>query len=272
MGFQIIEGCVRRLWVPMDTTSTPTLYNGQLVKSTGDGVGPLAAASGVADTSGLQAIAGVVLGNNNKVPVYDSTVKTEKITSVITQADQVARNFMGVEGKYSKGDTQCFVEVGMIGPGTVLKAPIFGSATVHGTALTAQTVSTGSTTGLGYTADACNFTPVADLATSYCRQGANAGVYRISDDTSTTVETNDVAFPYDIAIGDKMVRAPLRPFGQSYIQINSTSGALGLWIDGTASPATNYFIVDVLELDLRESGNEHVIFTFHPCHFDKVRA
>lgn len=272
MGFQIIEGCTRRLWVPMDTTSTPTLYNGQLVQSTGDGVGPLAAAVGAGDTTGKQVIAGVVLGNNNKTPVYSSTVNAEYITAVITQADQVARNFIGVEGKYSKTDPQCFVEIGMIDEDTVLKAPIFGHATTFGTALTLQTVSTGSATGLGYTADACNFTPVADLCTTYCRQGANAGIYRISDDTSTTVETNDLAFPYDIAIGDRMVRAPLRPFGQSYMQINSTSGALGLWVDGTASPATNYFIIDVLELDLREAGKEHVIFKFHPCHFDKVRA
>lgn len=271
MGFEVLEGSPRAYWAPVDTTSTPTLYHGQLVRSTGDGVGSLAVASGVGDTSGKQVIKGVVVGDNNDVKVYDSTYKGNSVTAVITQAAQAAREVLGVEGRYSKGDKAAYVQIQEITAQTVLRGKIYGSSTVHGTALTTLTITTGSTTGLGFTSNATQFTPVADLSTSYCLTGANAGIYRISDDTSTTVETNDLAFPQDIAIGDTFVRAPLRPTGTSYVQLNGTAG-IGLWFDGTASPATNYFIIDVLDLDLSNTADATVVFRFAPCHFDLVRA
>ncbi len=268
--FKVKRNPVDTLWVPMDTTSQPTLYVGQLVKSTGDGVGAMAVASGVADTSNLQVIAGVVAGTNNRTPVYNSTYSRDSIGSVITQAEQAARDFFGQEGQWSKGDPQAFVQIHKIDAHTVMEAPLYNSTI--GTAPTLLTATVGSTSGLGFTSNACDVTPVADLVTSYCRTGANRNIMRISDDTSTTVETNDVAFPNDIAIGDTFIRVPLRPFGQSYVQINSTSGAVGLFFDISQTPATNYFIIDVLELDLSIAGQEKVLFTFHPCHFDKVRA
>lgn len=266
MAFQVIENPIRTVWVPLDTTSTPTLYNGQLVYSTGDGAGNLGQASGVGDTSGKKVPMGVVVGTNNRTPVFSTTSNSDSITAVITQAAQNARDYTGVEGAWSKGDQQAFVQVTLIGQNTILRAPIYNSTL--GTAPTLLTVTTGSATGLGFTSNACDFTPVADLCTSYCRTGANAGLYRISDDTSTTVETNDVAFQNDIAIGDTFVRVPVRPFGQSYVQTDTNA----LFLDCTASPATNYWIIDVIRLDLREAGKEFVEFKFNSCHFDLVRA
>lgn len=266
MGFKILENPVRTIWVPLDTTSTPTLYNGQLVYSTGDGAGNLGQASGVGDTSGKKVPMGIVVGNNNRTPVYSTTSNSDSITAVITQAAQNARDYTGVEGYWTKGDQQSFVQVDLIGQNTIIEAPLY-NATL-GTAPTLLTVTTGSTTGLGFTSNACDFTPVADLCTSYCRTGANAGLYRISDDTSTTVETNDVAFEYDIAVGDTFVRVPVRPFGQSYVQTDANA----LYFDVSASPATNYWIIDVIGLNLREAGKETVIFKFNSCHFDLVRA
>ena len=266
MGFTVVENPIRTIWAPLDTTSTPTVYVGQLAKSTGDGVGAVAQASGAGDTTGKQVIMGVISGTNNRTPVYSTTSNSDSITAVITQAAQNARDFTGVEGFYSKGDQQSYVQLTLIGPNTILKAPIYNAAL--GTAPTLLTVSTGSTTGLGFTSNACDFTPVADLATSYCRTGANAGLYRISDDTSTTVETNDVAFQYDIAIGDTFVRVPMRPFGQSYVQTDASA----LYFNSAASPATDYFIIDVIGLDLKEAGKESVYFKFNQCHFDLVRA
>ena len=270
MGFKVVENEIRTIWAPMDTTSTPTLYNGQLVQVTGDGVGPLAIAGGVADTTNKQVIYGVVVGSNNRTPVYDSTYSTDKITAVITQAAQTARDWTGQEGVWVKGDPQCMVQIAVIDARTVLSAPIY-NATI-GVAPTLLTVTTGSSTGLGFTSNACEFTPVADICTSYCRSGANAGIYRVSDDTSTTVETNDLAFPQDIAVGDTFVRAGMRPVGKSFVQLNSTSGAVGLFFDNAVGLVTDYFIIDVLELDLRVSGKEKVNFRFHPAHFDAVRA
>ena len=268
MGMRVVENAVRTIWAPMDTTSTPTLYYGQLVVVTGDGVGPAAAASGVGDTTGKQVLYGIVVGSNNRTPVYDSTHSTDKITAVITQAAQTERDWVGAEGVWVKGDPQCMVQVAVISAETVIQSPLY--VTSDGTAPTLLTVTTGSTDGLGFTSNATDFTPVADLCTSYCRTGKNAGIYRISDDTSTTVETNDLAFPQDIAVGDTFVRVPVRPVGYSYVQLNATDP--GLFINCALGLVTDYFIIDVLELDLRVAGKENVKFRFHPCHFDKVRA
>ena len=271
MGFEVMDGSPRTYWADMDTTSTPTLYHGQLVQSTGDGVGPLAVATGAADTTAKQVIKGVIVGDNNDVKTWSSTYNANYITSVITQAAQAARETLGVEGKTPKGDPAAKVQIAEITPQTVLRAPIFASATVHGTALTTLTVSTGSSTGLGFTSNACDFTPVADLATAYCKSGANAGIYRITDDAVTTAATNDLAFPQDIAIGDTFHRAGLRTTGLSYVNLNTTAG-IGLWFDGTFSPATNYFLIDVLDLDLSNAAGATVTFRFGTPHFDPLRA
>jgi len=70
--------------------------------------------------------------------------------------------------------------------------------------------------------------------------------------------------PYDTAIGDQFVRVPLRPFGVSYVQIGATSSS---YIDVSASPATNYFIIHVIRLDLSEAGSEFVDFRFDVDNF-----
>lgn len=271
MGFEVMDGSPRTYWADMDTTSTPTLYHGQLVQSTGDGVGPLAVAAGAGDTTNKQVIKGVVVGDNNDVKTWSSTYNANYITSVITQAAQAAREVLGVEGKTPKGDKAAKVQIAEITAQTVLRAPIFGSATVHGTALTTLTETTGSTDGLTVTTNNTQFTPVADLASIHCLTGANAGIYRITDDADAGAATTDLAFPQDIAIGDTFVRAPMRTTGTSYVQLNSTAG-IGLWFDGTASPATNYFIIDVLDLDLSNTAGATVTFRFAPCHFDLVRT
>lgn len=273
MGFEVMDGSPRTYWADMDTTTGPdTLYHGQLVQSTGDGVGPLAVAAGVGDTTNKQVIKGVVVGDNNDVKVWSSTYNANYITSVTTQAAQVAREVLGVEGKTPKGDKACKVQIAEITAQTVLRAPIFGSATVHGTALSTLTETTGSATGATITTNATQFTtPVADLTSIYCATGANAGIYRITDDTSATVATVDVAFPYDVAIGDTFTRTAIRTTGLSYVNINTTT-AVGLWLDGTVNPATHYYIIDVLDLDLSNRAGATVTFRFAPCHFDLVRT
>lgn len=255
----------QRLWVPVD--GTDTLYTNQIVKSSGDGVAPLGAASGAADTTNKGIPFGVVVGNDtHPAPVHDATFNSTSITGVQTQAAQVARDFEGAEGQWTKSDPQAKVLVDLIGPDSIIEAPIYNSS--FGTAISLLTVTTGSTTGLGFTSNACDFTPVADLATTYCRSGANMGLQRISDDTSTTVTTNDTAFTYDIAIGDTFVRVPLRPIGLSYVQFDSES----VFIDGSASPATDYYVVNVLWLDLSVAGEEKAYFKFTGDHFSLARA
>lgn len=252
------------IWVPID--SADTIYTGSIVTSTADGVGPVGAAAGAADTTGKAIIRGLVLATNDDVPTLNTTYMNHSVAGVTTQAAQVARAWYGNEGQWAKNDPQPLVKIALLTPQTMIKARLYNSS--WGTAPTVLTVTTGSATGLGFTSNACDFTPVADLCTSYCRSGANAGLMRISDDTSTTVETNDIAFPQDIAVGDTFVRVPLRPFGDSYVQMDTES----LFFDVSASPATDYYAINVIELNLKEAGNEYVIFTFASVHFDGHRA
>ncbi|MFQ5493601.1 MAG: hypothetical protein ACE5DX_05600 [Candidatus Dojkabacteria bacterium] len=254
----------RHQWVALNSTSQ--VYVGQLVYDVADGIAGIGQASGAADTTNKRVPLGVVIGTSNDVPVSSTTSNSETITGVITQADQIARANIGVEGPNPKGDKQAFAKIALVTAQTVLKVKLYNASL--GTAPTLQTVTTGSTTGLGYTANATDVAGVADLATAFCRTGANAGLYRITDDTSTTVITNDRAFQQDIAVGDTFVRVPLRPQGLSFVQTDSNA----LFFDVSATPATNYWVINTLELNLKEAGKEYVLCTLHPDHFSSKRA
>ena len=205
MGFSVVENEIRTVWMPVHASDT--VYVGQIVgcglaTPADEGVLPIGAAAGASDTTGKAIPFGVVVGVNDYDPTFDTTYKALSGTQVLSQANQLARSWRGVEGElWSKGDPQLFAQVAVIGPHTVIRGPIFNAA--YGTAPSVRTVTTGSSDGLGFTASAADFTPVANNATHYCRTGANRGISRIGDDTSTTVTTNDKAFPYDIAVGGR---------------------------------------------------------------------
>lgn len=268
MGFQIAMGTPHIIWCPVDQadrSSYETLRIGQLVYAGSDGVINLGQASGTSDTSGKKVPFGVVVGHNRYVPLNDTTYKTEYITAV--DPHSTTEDFrMSASLNYPMGDKQAMVKVALIDPTTVIRGQLYNAT--YGVAPSVQTVTTGSTSGAGYTASACDFTPVADLATLYCRTGANAGCYRVSTDTSTTIKTTGGYFPYDIAIGDTFVSVPLRPWGTSYVQTDAEA----MFLDVSASPATNYWTINVLKLDLSTAGHEHVLFTFNADHFCKNRA
>jgi len=272
--FSVVENEIRTIWCALDGSST--YYDGQLVSIlaaskahvTGTVV-PLAVPAGAADTTNFQLIFGVVVGTNDITATYNSTGRY--ITGAITQAAQVARitsGFFGAEGMYSKSDPQPLVEVAVIGPNTVLRGDIRNAAV--GTAPTVIADADGTDT-TGYTTagltSACDFTPVANNCTIYCRTGANAGLYRVTNDTSTTAPDVTVAFPYDVALGDTFVRVPMKQ-GSSNVYI----GGPGLYFDVAQTAATNTFNVHVLDMNLTEAGKEHATFCFSPVHFDSARA
>ena len=268
--FRIDHGSPRKLWVPVDRTTGASLYVGQLVQMGGtsfNGAAPLAAAKGAADTTNAQIIYGVVCGTNYKTPVFLATYG-QYAAPAASQADQASVVKLGVEGMHPKGDPQVMVEVDVIDASTVLTGDICNAT--QGVAPTVVTVTTGSTTGAGMTTGAIDFTPVANMNTFYCRSGANKGIYRVSKTISKTVHTFDTYWPYDIAVGDTFVAVPMKQ-GQSYVQINETAGYLGTCFDCSDSPATNYFQIDVLSLDLREAGKETVTFMFNPIHLCAAR-
>jgi hypothetical protein len=260
-GFTVVEAPMRTIWVPVGyvTTATPkTLYVGQLVTNTiattSNGVMPFVQ-SGTPDT---RVPFGVVIGTNNKEPVYDATYKAEYITSVNTQATLLARKWALAEGMWAKGDSQAMVQIAVIGPSTVLKGRIFAGA--YGTAPTVGTCSAISTDGLSVTCGTAGLglTRIAYNSTIYCRTGANAGLYRISYDTDTTLNATTlyIPFPYDTAVGDTFVSVNAA-VGQTLL----TFDALGTYINGQAAQSASNR-VNMLELDLSVAGQESAIFSF----------
>jgi hypothetical protein len=276
MGFDIADGITntQQAWFPIDMTlATQTLYVGQLVKKgTGamNGVGPLAAASGAYDITGDQQILGIVMGTNNYplTELFDATYG-QYITAVATQAAQKAIMKMGVEGMHPKNDPAPYVQLALLEPSIWCKAPIFNGT--FGTATTVLTVTTGSTTGASMTTNAHERASVANLSTMYCRTGANAGIYRVDKSASTTTHTFDTYFPFAISVGDTFVMANMVQ-GESYVQINTTTGYLGMCFDNGADASSSYFGITVKELNLAEAGKEYIVFKFSAAHFAGIRT
>jgi len=265
MGFSVVWGTsVGHVWVPI--VDSDTCYVGQIVAcQANEGVVPIGAASGANDTTGKLVPMGVVIGTNNRRPSYDSTYKTEKITDATPLA--TTTEFTGVEGPWAKGDRQAMVEVALIDQCTVLKGRLFNAA--YGTAITVGTVSTGDSNGVSCTSSAVEVAGVAGLASLYFRGGANAGAYRITDDTSTTAITWDKPTYAAVAVGDTLVRANgLRVFGPSRAQFDSEA----TYIDNSAALTSDYYGLDVIKLDLSKAGEEHVYFRFNADHFALKRA
>ena len=265
MGFQVVSANPRLVWMPVDYGSAgDTLYVGQLVKSTSDGVAPLGAASGAYDTTGEASVLGVVVGTNNLNPVYNSTYKAEYITSVSSQAALAAREFRMVEGPFGKGDSQAMVQVAIITPDTYVKGQFFNST--FGTAPTAVVCKTQSTTGLGvaYTAGQADAASVADNSTLCGRTGANSGIYRIRTDATNSAAVTAVAFPNDVQVGDTFGAINCRPIGLSKVQTDTES----MFFDSSAALSADYWGIDVISLDLSEAGKESVVFKFNGTHFD----
>lgn len=270
--FKVKEGVGRTLWVAGDGSST--YYIGQLVSLVAAGkahtpgtVVPLAVPAGAADATNFQIPFGVVVGFNKRTTTRNSTYGLYD-GGVLTQALQLARDWVLNEGMYSKGDPQVLLKVAEILPSTVLEGPIYNAA--YGTAPTVVADTAGTDT-TGYTTagttGACDFTPVANLATIYCRSGANKGLYRTTNDTTNTAPDVTVAFPYDVVLGDTFVRVPLKQgFSHMYI------GGPGMYIDCSQLDATNAFHTVVYKLDLREASKETATFRFCADHFSFARA
>ena len=274
--FEVVKYPQHVGWYPVNYTnaSASTCYVGQLVVCgpTGSthGIKPWIMA-GIADTTADQVPFGVVIGTNNRTPLYSATYKSEYITAVRTQAAQLARDWTGQEGMYKKGDPQAMVQVAVIGPQSVLKGRIWNAAI--GTAIGVDTATAASTDGTALTASASDFTPVAYKATYYCRSGENAGLYRgNSYDTSTTTHTfYGPDWPYDIAIGDTFVSCNL-VIGTTTMGLD-TSAPGGMFINNAAAvETTNYIYVDVLEINLEKPGEEYALFRLNPLQFLAVRA
>lgn len=271
-GFEIAEGTARTFQAATDGTST--YYLGQLVSfsaaskaATPGTVVPLAVPAGAFDTTNFQTIAGIVVGISDKTQTF--AAMGQYTTGVVTQAAQLARSYYnGGTGMYSPKDPQVILTIAEVLPTTLIRGPICETG---GTAPTVET-DTGGADTTGYTTagtqSASSFTPVANTCSVYCRSGKNMGLWRTTNDTSTTAMDVTVAFPYDVAAGDTFVRFSLKQ-GLSLLYISGP----GMYIDNTLSGGTtNYFGAFVYNIKADEAGKEYAEFRFDACHFSNIRS
>lgn len=264
----VAHGSPQTIWLPVQTTID--VYVGSIICmdtsafATREGVIVREQADGVENLTNSDVPLGVVVGTNEKIPLFSTTYKCEYTTgaAVADAHDGSAREYILQEGPWSKGDQRSMVEVAVIGPATVLRAPIYHNAV--GTAPTLLTCTATDTDGKQATTNNCGFTPVAGMATIYCRKGSNAGIYRITDDTSGTTAEWDVYMPKDVAIGDTFVRVPV-VVGPSHVRLGDDT--VCSYVNSTETPGTHYETVIVTRLDLREAGKEFCEFMFAPSAF-----
>ena len=171
-----------------------------------------------------------------------------------------AADFVGVNvdaaGTYataqnSDGSDNAAITTLIINPLAVYKARLSGGAT-DGTALTAQTITTASTDGLSVvTSGFDSNSPDMDEGIVWGYSGANAGKARKITSTSANDATITVAFPHDIAVGDKFLFAAVSPLSTITAQLTTNLTE----IDATAAISGDATIV-VVEMMLKDEAFE----------------
>lgn len=255
---------IQRVWAPVDDVD---IYRvGALVGwETGDTDGVIMAGVAGAGPDATTNICGIIEAVDERDPTFNPSFGGNQVTGVITKTAQDARNlgYSSDRGVIPHNDAGAFVKIALLTPWTKVKIPIFNAN--FGVGITEFTVTTGDTSGLGFSSNSVDFTPVAGEATSFFRTGPSEGLQRISNDTDAAVETNDQAFKV-IAIGDVGVRVPYRRFGESKV----VTDAEGIFADGASTGASNHWRFHVLYLDLERSGEEAMYGFFNHIHFDSV--
>lgn len=258
-GFSVMDNTqLGTVWVPVDGTAS--IYTGQLVylglqTPADSGVVNLGQAGGFADITTRKIPYGVVIGNNNKTKLYNSTYKTDYITAVDTAAAQLLRDWRGVEGMYAKGDPCPMAHVALIGPGTVLRGRLM--TTAYGTVPTEKTITTATST-VAFVSAAIDVATVAYNSTVFFRSGANMGIYRIVSSASDTTHTLTKAMPQSPVVGDKFVMLPVRQ-GTCRVQTD----AQAMFIDCVQACTTHFWLVDGIEVHAETAGEEYFVFKFN---------
>lgn len=136
----------------------------------------------------------------------------------------------------------------IINPHAVYRARLCGGAANE--ALTIGTETTGSTDGLVVTVSGIDpNSPDLNEGTVWGYSGANTGKARAIITTSANVANTTVAFPYDIAIGDRFLFANLRPLRTILAQFTTDMTA----IDASATLSSDATAVTI-EMILNDSS------------------
>lgn len=259
---------VQRVWAPVDAVDTYRV--GMLVgweQGAFDGVVNAGVAG--ANPDATTNICGIIEAIDTLEPLQLNTTvaKGSFVVGVSTAAAQNARQLSPTtaKGPWIYGDKAVHVKIALLTPWTKVMVPLFNAAFDVAPTLLTNTVA--DTSGIaGTVTNACDFTPVANEASLYWRTGLSKGQMRVTDDTSTTVPTNDQAFGGGTAVGDTCVRVPLRHFGNCSV----VTDAEALYFDVASTGASNNWHFNVIELNLQNAGEEHVIGFFAVRHFDTL--
>ena len=266
MGFEVIHNSPQAVWVPIEYSGT--MYHGSIaaldVSAIADysGAFMLPIAAGAWNTA-FDVPFGVVIGDNNRKPLYNATAKTQYITSASPHGS--TSEFVSTGGPYILGGREAMVKVDVIDPSTVLRGNLW--VDTPGTAITVVTVAAGggNTDGVAATTSDCDVATIEGWATIYFRTGANKGTYRQLDSaTSTTVHEWNIPTYADVSAGDTAVVVNMRTWGISRANLVATY-LNGFDVDHAVS--SNYFGIDVLRLDLAEAGKEVVDFRWNAINF-----
>ena len=228
-----------------------TVYTGQLLQS--NLVGGTGAAVQIADVASEahendQPIVGIATGCHLVNDAgWNSTYYGDTCTYDTTTTAQQANDPVG------PAEVECTYIIPNI---TLVRAPIYNAA--YGTALTEMVITTANAAGTTVTHANDAITDIADdLSTIYCREGASRGHYRVNTtSTSTTAQAVTIAFPYGLAVGDKMVCASC-VLGVGGLDIPSSANC----IDGN-NDMDAYYDVFYHQLNLEESGKEFAVLAF----------
>lgn len=269
MAFTVVsDSSPQTMWYPV--LAGATVYVGDLVceekallasTNPSEGVQIRNQADGVNNITNNDRPLGIVIGHNQTAEntTFTAAAAAESITGTTAASiNGSTTNFVGVEGPWGKSDKRAMVKVQLIGPQTLLRAPLKNDDPL--VAPTLLTATAGGTDGDTVTTNATDGTPVAGMNTIYCRTGLNAGIYRTVYTTSKTVHVWLSEMPYDTSIGDTFLVVPVRPHGSSYVRFGDDTYCSYLNVSET--PATNYDVIQVVRLDLEVAGGEYVDFYF----------
>lgn len=264
MGFSVIQNSPQSIWIPVEYEGT--IYNGSIacldVSAIADYSGafmlPIAVAAW--NATGFDIPFGVVIGNNNRRPVFNSTAMAEYITDASPLASTTEFVSTG-SSEYPMGGREAMVKVDVIDPCTVLRGNLWLDA--PGAAPTV--VTTTAANSVSCTTGACDVATVEGWATIYFRTGPAAGTYRqLNSTTSTTAHTWNKPTQTAVAIGDTAVIVNIRAWGISHANLVATY-LTGFDIDHECS--TDYFGIDVVRLNLAEANKEVVDFRWNIINF-----
>lgn len=186
----------------------------------------------------------VIGGSGNEGVALASTTAAAGLIGVTTNAQPT----LVTAQQSDNSDTAREVEV-IVNPDAVYKARLSGGAT-SGTDLTTYTVTTASTTGLDVVTgdDFTNF----DEGTIHCIEGNNVGISRkitVGDGTDASVT---VAFPYDIAVGDKFIVVPYALGERQYVQLTSDLTELNASV-AVDTDNVNFVVLGLILNDVSDS-------------------